>query len=67
MDETSKTQGALKTYRIHKTPVQNYRYLVIAGGMPPLAQLPIIPAWSSWYSGVGYLVLTSTLELLMAH
>jgi hypothetical protein len=32
VDEMSKTQGALKTYRIHNIPAQIYRYLAITGG-----------------------------------
>lgn len=61
--KTYKSQGALKTYRIHKTPTQVYRHLEIARAIMPLAQLSVIPTRSFWYAGVDFLVL----DLLLSH
>lgn len=60
---TYKSQGALKTYRIHKTPTQSYRHIVIARTIMPLAQLSVIPRRSFWYAGVDFLVI----DLLLRH
>lgn len=63
VNETYKSPGALKTYRIHQTPTQGYRHLAIAREIMPLAQLSVIPTRSFWYSGVDFLVT----DLLLSH